>query len=253
MSTEFLYNYTEAEVPAGMIARHPEVQRKVSVRQFFDKCGMYDEALNLSPALLVEADDAAREEGIRYYAVDAATRIEACAHTPGYGPETPIRARIYANGRLPTDRELAELFLAANVQRTNVSAAPAFRISLLAEREAAIVADGLAKKLGPESKAGSGLMKLVDKRGEEAVTAAVEEAYAIWPEERNIIMAVVKAVLQILDEGGVDRLRQRRSKLRKEGIDNLYKRARLAHYGQNGKRPSVGQCLVKVILGVRTR
>lgn len=246
MSTDFLYNYEEAEVPAGMIARHPEnIQRKSPLRQFFDKCGPYNQALNLSPALLVEDGEGG------FHAIDGATRVEACRATKGYGDEALIKARIYANGRLPTEKEKAMLFLAANVDRIAVGATPRFKASLVAEVDAAMAAQRLSERLGPGFRARAGLMSLIEKRGEEAVTEAVGVAAETWPNEKNILMAVVKAVLQILADGQEDRLRQRRARLRKDGIDKLYQRARIAHYSKNGQRPSVGSCFVNVLLGFK--
>lgn len=238
----------EAYVPASMISRHPRVQRPSPLSRFFKKCGPYDSSKNVNPVHLVSDGNGA------YHAIDGATRVEACKATKGYGPDTMIQAKIYGNGKQPNDKELAQLFLTTNVQRVGMNARTEYKQALTAGDKDAIAAEGLAEKLGSAFNARPGLRNLIKKTGKKAVGAAVDEASSIWNTPgSNIPLAFIKAIMAIQKDGATDRLRRRRSALRKKGTHELYQAAQLAQYRMTGRRPTVGELLVKILLGVRTQ
>lgn len=231
---------------AGRIKRHPDVQRASPLRRWLARVGAFD--LAKAGEINVVSDGNGG-----WYAVDGATRVEACNDSKKYGPGTVLRCKVWGNGRVPTPAEIAGLFNTLNVDRTEVSAGIKFRTTLIEGRPEALAAQECIAALGSKFRSTTGIWSLVLRHGVPAMRATVEEIARIWGTDYHIPMQVVTAVHAILrKKHGAATLRARTKALRRKTPDQWWNDATRARLQTVGNRASTHVYVMEKLLGRRS-
>lgn len=234
----------EMQIKAGLIQRHPVNQRPSPYARWKQKMKKFDLNKVLDPIHVV-ADGKGG-----FFAIDGATRVEACQQDEDYGKDVKLPCKVYGNGVPPTPAQLDELFLLFNTDKVAVRSSVQLERAVGAGRESAIFADQQSKRLGPKFDAKTGLWNLVNRYGKAAVKAAVDEAIAIWGTEHTIPGSVMSALVSIVSDPKKGKiLAGRRATLRRQMPKTWLLEAQNAMYRQVGKRDGLRTYLVKRLLG----
>jgi hypothetical protein len=236
----------DMQIEAGLIKRHPVNQRPSPYARWKQKMKKFDIRKVLDPIHVVSDGKGG------YYAIDGATRVEACQHDKDHGNNVKLPCRVYGNGVPPTSAQLDELFLLFNTDKVAVRSSVQLERAVGAGRESAIFADQQSKRLGPKFDAKTGIWNLVNRYGANAVKAAVDEALAIWGRDHTIPGSVMSAMVSIVsDPKKAKVLASRRATLRRQQPKTWLLEAQNAMYRQVGKRDGLRTYLVKRMLGLR--
>ena len=248
MSKRFFDDRKDLMIRAGDIRRHPHHQRPSPLRTFEKRFGAFDlgkctELIHVIPG----------PNGEGYWAINGATRVEACCKSKKYGPDTKLLCRLYGNGVPPKPEELDELFLLLNADVVAVRWSMQFERSVGAKRRNAVVADRLAKKLGKNFQSPTTLWKLVERYGEEITEKGVDFVIDVWGTEEYMPAQIVKGVVTITrDKDNAKRLRSRRTTLSHYKPDYWRLKAQAKMLQTIGKRDTVNNWVIKLLLGRRS-
>jgi hypothetical protein len=244
------HEYTRLEkIRAGDIMRHPEHQRPSVLPRFQKKLGDFQIGKCVELIHVVAND----KPGMKWLAVNGATRVEACLASKEYGPNTKLHCKVYGNGKPPSGSQLDELFLLLNSDHISVGSEIKFQRSVGAGRRSAVFAEELIARLGPRFKTRTGVWNIVEKYGEETAEAAVTFAIETWGIEQPIPGQIIKAAASVLAEpNGTAMLKKRRNALRGYTPENIRLRAQQRMLTQVGKRDDLNTWTVRVLLGQRS-
>lgn len=240
------------EIRAGDIVRHPKheagpgrIQRTSPLPHFLQRFGPFDKVQCVELIHVVKAP----KQG--YFAIDGATRVEACMDNPDYGPDTKLECRLYGNGRPPTDQELADLYLIINTHRISTSSAIQLGIAVTAERPDALHSETLRARLGPKFRSSVGLWNIVKQHGDEVGLRAVQFVEDTWLKRHHMPMALLKGVAVIMTRSADDiaQLNRRMKRLRTKTPDNWVVDAQMARMRQIGRRDDATVWMMRTLLG----
>lgn len=247
MSKQFHEHQEIRTIPAREIARHPTYQRKSPLTRFEKKLGKYDHARNVEFVHVVKAPNGG------FYAVNGATRVEACKKNSQFGPDTELTCKLYGNGIPPSGEQLAQLFLLLNTKNIRVGSETEFEQSVNAKEPDAVSAARLVERLGPNFKSPVGVWRLVATYGEKATAQAVEFALSTWGSKKYLHGQILKAiVICFVDSAKTKTLQSRQKTLRRSDPEHWKLRAQQRQLQQVGRREDITTWTVRTLLGKRS-